>query len=167
MHNAIFLKDKSNCVYLQRSEHNNYAQPVIDEMKSLQAIYLKANCETLGLFFYGNPYLLGLTKELKRFFDKNHFKYSDEEYQKNLNKLLVEYLNILSNSLAVKANINNYYSDAQLQIFSNFRKLLKYQKQFQLPLYKKIIYKYKMHYYLKKRKYRQTIKYYNLLYRYN
>ena len=166
VHNALFLPDNANCIYLQRSEYKNLVQPIIDEIKSIKAQYLQANCQTLRLCFYGNPYLIGLTKDLKRFFNKNHFKYSEYEYQKQLNNTLINYLAVLSDSYSVKNNLHNKYSDDELLVFSNFKRLLKYQKQFKYPFFKRIQYHFKLNYYLKRKKIRKAIKYYRLLYMY-
>ncbi len=164
VHNALFLQDGANCIYLQRSEYKNNVQPIIDEMKTLNTQYIQANIETFRLCFYGNPYLIGLTKDLKRFFNKNNFKYSEYEYQKNLKKILPFYLNALANSYSVKTNLDNHYSDKELQTFANFRKLLKYQNQFLLPVYKRFVYKFKLYYYLKRKRYNRVKKYYKNLY---
>ncbi len=78
-HTAIFMKDGSKTIVLNRSNHIHPLQIMIDKMSNFDSTYIDAYLTTLGCDWSIGPYYLFLTDKLKEFFKDNNFKYDNED----------------------------------------------------------------------------------------
>ncbi len=75
MHNVLFCRDGVRTICLNRSQDILYMQLLIDEMKNLDATYVDIYQTPLPITYHSQPYLLGITEELLRFFNDYDFKF--------------------------------------------------------------------------------------------
>lgn len=130
-------------------------------MKNFNANYIDVYTYIFTSYRYGLPYLIEFNSNLKMFFKDNNFKYDKNI---NINKELLAFIKALANNNNVKTNCFNIYNNTELSILNNFRKILKRQT-YQMPLYRKLQYEFKLWHYLKTGKFSKAKKYYSKLYR--
>lgn len=161
MHNAIFCNNNIKTAYLNRTEHINGVQVTIDLLKDFQATYIDVYTKLFTSYGCGVPHLISFNYKLKRFFNDNNLK-----YKKKIRKQteLFEFVNAMTINPNVMNDVFNIYSDVELNILNNFRRLLKKFPR-QLPLLEKIKNNFKLCYYIKTGKLSKAKKYYARLYR--
>ena len=161
MHNAIFCNNNIKTAYLNRTEHINGVQVTIDLLKDFQATYIDVYTKLFTSYGCGVPHLISFNYNLKRFFNDNNLK-----YKKKIRKQteLFEFVNAMTINPNVMNDVFNIYSDVELNILNNFRRLLKKFPR-QLPLLEKIKNNFKLCYYIKTGKLSKAKKYYARLYR--
>lgn len=161
MHNAIFCNNNIKVAYLSRSSDINPNQIAIDKMKGFDVYNIEAHSHIFKSYYYGVPYLLEFSNNLKMFFKDNGFKCDNNT---NMDNELLAFIKAFSNNKNVRNNYFNIYNDTELSILNNFRKILKRQT-YQMPLYRKLQYEFKLWHYLKTGKFSKAKKYYSKLYR--
>ena len=161
MHNAIFCNNNIKTAYFNRTEHINGVQVAIDLLKDFQATYIDVYTKLFTSYGCGVPHLISFNYNLKRFFNDNNLK-----YKKKIRKQteLFEFVNAMTINPNVMNDVFNIYSDVELNILNNFRRLLKKFPR-QLPLLEKIKNNFKLCYYIKTGKLSKAKKYYARLYR--
>ncbi len=75
MHNILFAGDGIKSVCLNRSADILYMQLLIDEMKNIDAVYVDVYQNPLPITYHSQPYLLGITEELLKFFNDYNFNF--------------------------------------------------------------------------------------------
>ena len=103
MHNNIFANDEIKCTYLLRTSDMCAAQLLIDKYKRFKVDYVETYIELFPTLTTGMPCFIGLTPYLRRFLDKENFKYNICDFTSGLNKNFFKFL-------------DRYYSNAKNHI---------------------------------------------------
>ena len=90
INNILFANDNINIILLFRSKNTDKQSTValLDYLTNKNATCIDAYLISISYksFYreFGQPYLIGMTEEIKNFFDDNNFKYNMKEVYKNL-----------------------------------------------------------------------------------
>ncbi len=95
-HNAIFLRDGTTTVILNRSNHLHYFQTMIDEIRCTNSYYVDANVSILPSNFCVGPFLFGPTKNLLMFLDDCNYSYNKEQFFKTFVNSFAMYVKLWS-----------------------------------------------------------------------
>ena len=74
-HNAIFLKDNVECIYLNKSPEIHYIQTMIDRMKNINSNYIDVFMSLLPANWSIGPFWIGITEHLLSYFKDCNMKY--------------------------------------------------------------------------------------------
>lgn len=91
-HNAIFLKNQSTCICLNRSSHVHYVQTMIDRMNHLNAIYVDVFFSSIPSNWSAGPFLFMPTKYLLHFFRDQGFHFNERRLYKAFPLYLLDFL---------------------------------------------------------------------------
>ncbi len=90
-HHSLFMKDGAALVVMSRSSERTERQVLINRLQTnLKHTYLRTNVQPIK--DRRSPYIIGLTKDLINFFDKNNFVYNKDELMPTYQDL-IEYMN--------------------------------------------------------------------------
>ena len=80
-HNSLFLCDKTESIFIPRNpDRFTVYQPVIDELRSLNATYVDTSLSICGNYTLG-PFYYMLSEQLKRFFGDKFDGYEEEDFK--------------------------------------------------------------------------------------
>lgn len=75
-HNLIFASNNIRCTILERCGTPNLVQSFINEMRNFEVDYIKASYSFLPTAYGPGPFLVGVNRFVKSFFEQNHFSYN-------------------------------------------------------------------------------------------
>jgi hypothetical protein len=85
-HHSLFMKDGATLIVMSRDKRPTYRQIFIDKMqKTIKHVYLRTDVKPMGN--NSMPGIVGATKDLIDFFDKNNFVYDAEDLKPNYTDL--------------------------------------------------------------------------------
>jgi len=80
-HNSMFLRDKTESIFIPRNPNRfTVYQPVIDELRALNANYVDTSLSICGNSLVG-PFYYMLSEQLKRFFGDKFGGYEEEDFK--------------------------------------------------------------------------------------
>jgi len=77
-HHSLFMKDGATLIVMSRSSQRTDRQVFIDKLQTkIKHVYLRTHVQPIKDRRF--PYIIGLTRDLIKFFDENNFLYDKEE----------------------------------------------------------------------------------------
>ena len=119
-HNSLFLCDKTESIFIPRNpDRFTVYQPVIDELRSLNATYIDTSLSICGNSLIG-PFYYMLSEQLKRFFGDKFDGYEEEDF--------TNFLQYMKYSLDSGNDLNQDFVEGYGSILSDFIEQLRRRK---------------------------------------